>query len=182
MVQCEMCGTETSAPKSIKVEGAELDVCENCANLGTEVSQPESETPTTKYSTGSGGDGSAASSASSTSSRSTSTGSAGGGGGDRDDDFYESLGDLAQDYDDRIRTAREGRGLSQEDLAKELNEKRSLIGKLERGETLPSDAIQRKLERYLEIDLTEGPAGDADWSSDEAGQSFTLGEMAERRE
>ncbi|MFB6093331.1 MAG: transcriptional regulator, partial [Halanaeroarchaeum sp.] len=37
MVQCEMCGTEVANPTTIKVEGAELEVCDSCAEFGTEV-------------------------------------------------------------------------------------------------------------------------------------------------
>lgn len=96
--------------------------------------------------------------------------------------MFDSLGEIAQDYHSRIRSAREDCGLSQEELADELNEKRSLISKLERGDILPSDAIQSKLERFFSIDLTSGGEETDDWSSDEGDQSFTLGEMAERRE
>ena len=175
MVQCELCGTETGAPRTIKIEGAELDVCDSCADLGSEVRQSTQQSTTTKYST----DSSPTRSTSTTpSNRSTS----GGQRSRRDDDVFDSLGDLAQDYDDRIRQAREARGLSQAELADELNEKRSLINKLERGEMLPSDAIQRKLERYLEIDLTGGGVEETDWESEGSSQSFTLGEMAERKD
>lgn len=177
MVQCEMCGAETGAPKTIKVEGAELEVCQNCAGLGTEVAQqPTAESTTTKYSTGS-------TSTSTSTARSTTTSTTGGRSRSRGrDDPFDSLGEIAQDYDDRIRKAREARGMSQEELANELNEKRSLINKLERGEILPNDAIQSKLERYLEIDLT-GEAAEADeWSSGDSDRSFTLGEVAERRD
>lgn len=176
MVQCELCGAETTDPKSIKVEGAELDVCDNCANLGTEISTPEPESTTTKYSTSSSSG--ASSSTSSKPSRSTTSSSRSSGG----DEIFDSLGELAQDYDARIREARESRGLSQEELAKELNEKRSLISRLERAEVLPSDAVQSKLERYLDIDLNEEAVEPTEWSSEGDGQSFTLGEMAERRE
>jgi len=87
---------------------------------------------------------------------------------------------VASDYDDRIRSAREDRGLSQEDLANELNEKRSLIRKLERGDVLPSDEVQRKLEGALDISLTEGDsADDSEWSSDSSG-SMTLGDVVKR--
>ena len=87
---------------------------------------------------------------------------------------------VASDYDDRIRSAREDRGLSQEDLANELNEKRSLIRKLERGDVLPSDDVQQKLEGALDISLTEGDsADDSEWSSDSSG-SMTLGDVVKR--
>jgi putative transcription factor len=94
------------------------------------------------------------------------------------------MDEVAQDYDERIRTARESAGLSQADLSNELNEKASLIRKLERGETLPSDGVQRKLERELNIDLTEGAgsADDADWESDSSSGEYTLGDVVERKD
>ena len=51
MVQCEMCGAETGAPKTVKIEGAELQVCGNCADFGTEVGTQEPSSSSTKYST-----------------------------------------------------------------------------------------------------------------------------------
>lgn len=89
---------------------------------------------------------------------------------------------VASDYDDRIRSAREQRGLSQSELANELNEKRSLIRKLERGDVLPSDDVQGKLERALDISLTEGgETDDSEWSSDSTG-SMTLGDVVKRND
>lgn len=176
MVQCELCGSETSSPRSIKVEGAELDVCDSCASLGSEVSQSTGESTTTKYSTDSSGSPSSSSTTTPSPTRQSS------GGSDRSEDMYESLGTLAQDYDDRIRQAREQRGLSQSELADELNEKRSLISKLERGETLPNDSVQKKLERFLDIDLEEGSLDADEWQAEDDGQEFTLGEMAERKD
>ena len=94
------------------------------------------------------------------------------------------MDELAQDYDELIRSAREDRGLSQSDLANELNEKASLIRKLERGETLPSDSVKSKLERFLDIELSAGGGGGADeWSSDDddAGTT-TLGDVVQRKD
>lgn len=176
MVQCELCGAETGAPKTIKIEGAQLEVCDSCADLGSEVRQSTQQSTSTKYSTSSSPTSSTPSSSSSRPSSDRSERST------RDDDLFDSLGNLAQDYDQRIRDAREARGLSQAELADELNEKRSLINRLERGETLPSDAVQSKLERYLEIDLSSAGDDGADWEGEERGQTFTLGEMAERKD
>jgi putative transcription factor len=179
MVQCEMCGTETADPNRVKIEGAELDVCDECTDFGTEVQTEETGSSTsTKYSTGSSG---SSGSSSTGGSGSGSSGSSGSGGRRRD--MFDDMDELAQDYDDRIRDARESAGLSQEDLAKQLNEKASLIRKLEHGDTLPSDDVQRKLERALDIDLTAaGEAGDAEWESDSAGGGYTLGDMVERKD
>ena len=174
MVQCEMCGAETGSPKTIKVEGAELDVCDNCADFGTEVkTQQDSGSTSTKYSTSSSdqSSGSSASSSSSSSSRS------------RRSDMFDDMDEIAPDYDDRIRDARESAGLSQEELADDLNEKASLIRKLERGDVLPSDEVQQKLERELDISLTAGGStGDEEWSSGSSTGGTTLGDVVKRKD
>ncbi|WP_435349406.1 multiprotein bridging factor aMBF1 [Haloarchaeobius sp. HRN-SO-5] len=177
MVQCEMCGAETGSPKTIKVEGAELDVCDNCADFGTEVKTQQSSSTSTKYSTSSSG---------SSASSGQSGGSSGSGGSSstrRRSDMFDDMDELAQDYDQRIRRAREERGLSQSDLANELNEKASLIRKLERGETLPSDRVQSKLEKFLGINLDMGSASeeDGDWSSGSSTET-TLGDVVKRKD
>lgn len=93
------------------------------------------------------------------------------------------MDEIAQDYDDRIRNARENTGMSQEDLADELNEKASLIRKLERGDTLPSDDVQRKLERELGITLTAGGSSeDEEWSGSSSTGGTTLGDVVKRKD
>jgi len=180
MVQCEMCGAETSSPKTIKVEGAKLDVCSNCTDFGTEVKQPSTSSSSSKYSTSSTGKSSSSSSSSGSPSRSSSSS----GGSSRQSDMFDDMDELATDYDDRVRRGREQRGLSQSDLANELNEKASLIRKIERGDTLPSDRVQSKLERFLEIDLSAegGSADDSEWSGGSSSGSYTLGDVVKRKD
>jgi len=177
MPQCEMCGAESSSLTTTKVEGAELELCDECSDFGTEVRTESSSSTSTKYSTSS-------SSSSSSSSGSSTTGGSGsaGSGGTRPRDMFDDMDELAADYDDRIRSAREERGLSQDELAQELNEKASLIRKLERGDMLPSDAVQTKLERELDISLSEGAGdGDADWSGGSS-TTTTLGDVVKRKD
>jgi putative transcription factor len=177
MVQCEMCGTETSTPKTVKIEGAELDVCDSCAEFGTEVRTEESSQTSTKYST--------SSSSGTSESDSSGSGSAGGSGGGsrRRRDMFDEMDEVAADYDQRIREARESASLSQEDLAGELNEKASLIRKLERGDMLPSDSVQKKLERKLEISLSEGISDDdTEWEGGSSTGSYTLGDVVTRKD
>ena len=175
MVQCEMCGTTVTDPKTVKVEGAELDVCGDCAEFGTEVRQDTSSSASTKYSTSS-------SDGSSTSSASASSGSSGGG---RRHDMFDEMEEVATDYDDRIRSARESAGLSQEELADQLNEKAGVIRKLERGDTLPTDEVQRELEEELGVSLSES-GGDEEYEFDSddgsATGSYTLGDVVERKD
>jgi putative transcription factor len=92
--------------------------------------------------------------------------------------------EIVADYDTVVRTARESSGLSREELGKQLNEKASLIGKIERGESLPSDDVRRKLERALDVDLVQGAAGDADseWSGGGESSGMTLGDVVERKD
>lgn len=177
MVQCEMCGTETAAPRTAKIEGAELQVCDDCVEFGTEVTADSSDEPSTKYST------TTDSSSPDTNTAGTGPSSSPGGSGGRRRDLFEEMETLASDYPDRIRVAREDRGLSQEDLAAELNEKASQIRKLERGDIQPNDAIQEKLEGYLDISLTEGGGGeDSDWDADISPSTTTLGDVVKRKD
>ena len=172
MPQCEMCGTQESSLTTTKVEGAELELCESCSDFGTTVDTGTSSSTSTKYSTSSGSSDSGGSSGSSSSSNS----------GGRRHDMFDEMETLAADYDDRIRRARESAGLSQEELADRLNEKRSTIRKLERGDVLPSDEVQNKLENALDISLTESDgADDEEWSSDSSG-SMTLGDVVKRED
>ena len=179
MVQCEMCGAETGSPKTVKIEGAELDVCDDCADFGTEVQTQDTSSTSTKYSTSS----SSGSSSSSSSSGGRSGGSSGGGGGGSRRDMFDEMDEVVQDYDDRIRDSREGQGLTQEELADQLNEKASLIRKLERGDVLPSDSVQRKLEKALDISLSAGGSGDdSEWSGGSSTGETTLGDVVKRKD
>ncbi len=168
MPQCEMCGATESSLTTTKVEGAELELCASCSDFGTEVETQTTSSTSTKYSTSSSGsDDSSGSSGSSSSRR---------------HDMFDEMETLAADYDQRIRQAREQAGLSQEELADRLNEKRSVIRKLERGDVLPSDDVQTKLESALDISLSEsGGADDEEWSSDSSG-SMTLGDVVKRED
>lgn len=168
-----MCGAEQTSLTTTKVEGAELELCSSCTDFGTEVREEPSSSAGSKYST---------SSDSGTPSSSSSSGSGGSSGGSqRRRDMFDDMEEIVTDYDDRIRKARESKGLSQEELADDLNEKASLIRKLERGDTLPTDEIQRKLERALDVSLVEGEEVDADWESNDAG-TMTLGDVVKRKD
>ena len=176
MPQCEMCGAEEASLTTTKVEGAELELCSSCTDFGTEVRDESTGSGGGKYST-----------SSSTGKSSSSSGSSSGSGGSsgsstRPRDMFDDMDEIATDYDELIREARESRGLSQEELADQLNEKASLIRKLERADTLPTDEVQRKLERALDISLVEGQStDDADWETDDAG-TMTLGDVVKRKD
>ncbi|WP_049984916.1 multiprotein bridging factor aMBF1 [Halobellus rufus] len=179
MPQCEMCGSERPSLTTVKVEGAELELCDDCKEFGTEVRTESSSSQSTKYSTSSSSKSSGSSGGSTASS---SGGGSSGGSTRRRRDMFDDMDEIASDYDQRIREAREGLGLSQEELAGSLNEKASLIRKLERGDILPSDDVRKKLERKLEISLVEGgDTDDSEWSGGSS-TTTTLGDVVKRKD
>ncbi|MEK6874148.1 MAG: multiprotein bridging factor aMBF1 [Nanoarchaeota archaeon] len=63
--------------------------------------------------------------------------------------------EIVEDYADLIKTAREHMGLSQTQLAIALNEKESVIHKLETSHVKPPIMLAKKIEKYLHIRLVE---------------------------
>jgi len=61
--------------------------------------------------------------------------------------------EVVESYHVKIRQAREKRGLSQEELGKKINEKASVISKLETGKMTPNNVLVTKLEHALGIKL-----------------------------
>jgi putative transcription factor len=61
--------------------------------------------------------------------------------------------ELVEDFDAKIRQAREKLGLSHEDLGKKLNEKVSLLRKIETKKMTPDNLLATKLEHVLKVKL-----------------------------
>lgn len=173
-----MCGQETASLTPIETEGTELNVCSDCEEFGTVLHDEASQSSGGESSAGGGPSRSSSGGRSSSSSSGTSSG--GGGGGSRSDPM-EDIETLAADYDARVREAREAAGMTQEDVADELNEKASLIRKIEGGDMRPSEEVRDELERFLDVSLTE-EVGDADWDGGDTGDGYTLGDIIERKE
>ena len=137
-MQCEMCGAEAKPPlKRIKIEGAELSVCNSCAKYGVEIQgAPRTSTaqpvkisdssgvrPTTSY---------------------------------KGRDMFDQMGgDLVEDYADRIKEARIKLGMTQKDLALAMMERELLVRKIEKGELIPEEDVRKKLEKILSIRLID---------------------------
>jgi putative transcription factor len=61
--------------------------------------------------------------------------------------------EIVEGYDSKIRQAREKLGLSHEELGKKINEKASVLSKLETGKMTPNNMLVTKLEHALKIKL-----------------------------
>ena len=129
-----MCGKEVPYLKTVVIEGAVLKVCEDCAKFGNEVSPKEAR----KYVRAS----SAISERLEMRERRM-----------REKDVLEDEEVLDPDFPEKIREARRNLGLTQEELAKKINEKHSVIAKIEHGELVPDENLRKKLEKALDIKL-----------------------------
>ena len=136
-MQCEICGVEIiGSARKVVVEGTELDVCGRCSQYGkapqgwTPVSRkvaPVAATPKPKPGI-----------------RKT-----------KRRPFDDMDDEIVSDYSKIIRVAREAKGWTLEELGLNIKEKASLIRKIERSEIKPEDNLRKKLERSLDIKLTE---------------------------
>ncbi len=61
--------------------------------------------------------------------------------------------EVVGDFGQRVRQAREGLGLSHEDLGRKIREKVSVIRKIESGKMVPDLVLAEKLEHTLKIKL-----------------------------
>jgi putative transcription factor len=64
--------------------------------------------------------------------------------------------DLVENYGDLVRKAREGKGLTIEDLAKNMKEQTSYLQKIEQGKLKPNDAVVFKIYGFLGLNLIKG--------------------------
>lgn len=67
----------------------------------------------------------------------------------------EPVYEVLEDYSRIIREAREKRGWSREDLAKKMNEKVSVIHRIEAGRMEPDIKLAKRFERILNIRILE---------------------------
>jgi putative transcription factor len=149
-----MCGKETDLVRA-SVEGAEMNVCADCARFGKVLEM-----------------------------RGDKLGHSSSFPGIRKVRSLprrpEVLQAIVPDYAMKIRQAREKMGLTQEEFAKKLGEKQSIMQKMESGAFRPSIKTARKLERLLRIriveDLEDGnvPLSEASGSSS---ASLTIGDF-----
>lgn len=125
MPDCEMCGSNVSSLVTAKVEGTIMKVCSNCAKYGLKFENPL----------------------------------------ERRNNFNSRTKRIFNDPDENkvivknyskiIKQAREKSNLKQEQVAKRLNEKESLIHSVESGSLKPSFKTARKLEKFFNIKLIE---------------------------
>ena len=155
MPSCDMCGTEGQLFIT-EIEGTRLQVCKNCSSYGT-VKGPARKAAPRKANVQRRA---------------------------RPSPPPEPEWVVVKDYAKRIRDKRESLGLKQEELAKKLAEKESLLHKIETGSFTPGLDLARKIEKILKITLLEKeqPIETKSPSGKKSGGALTLGDIIKVRD
>lgn len=131
-MRCEVCGRKIyGKPYRALIEGAKLTVCIECSKHGTIVKEevkPKKIISKPKVSLAS------------------KTQKA-------QEKSIDTSMELVEDFDQKIREGREKLGLSHEELGKKINEKVSLLRKVETRKIKPDNKLATKLEYTLKIKL-----------------------------
>ena len=155
MADCEMCGSTVSRLVSAKIEGTIMKVCPNCARYGSQLEPPSQRVNNFTAS--------------------------------RPKRVFVNPDDnrvIVKNYSSVIKNARESKGLKQEQVAKQLNEKESLIHSIESGHLSPSFKTARKLEKFFGIRLIEDIPSLPDESEDalesQGAEPLTMGDLLKK--
>ena len=146
---CEMCGQDVDSLTRVRVEKTVLLLCPNCQKFGTVLDPPPAAVTSLPPAAGRSGVAVARPSPR--------------GRSMEERDLYKEMPDmeLAEDWPKRIRIAREKLTWTPEELGKRLNEKKSVVLKIESGHFRPPDQMVRKIEALLKIRLRADPAAKA---------------------
>jgi putative transcription factor len=156
---CEMCGVDVPRLRRIVTEGSTLEVCQRCERFGEDYEE-------VKDREGIIGRDTIAERLERREKRLKGR-----------DVLEKSEKELAFDYPKRIRSARAKAGLNQEELAKKINEKKSVVAKLETGDMIPDNKLIKKLERALDISLMETVGQVQTPRHREGSRAMTLGDF-----
>ena len=132
-MECEICGKPVSEtnPTRAKIEGSVVVVCKECAKLGTIQKTP----PKPKFQKNKKEKSNVQPK--------------------RNYRNDEPTEELIENYNTAVRNARESKNWSREDLGRKINERLSVINRIESGKMTPDNKLTKKLEKALNITLFE---------------------------
>lgn len=125
-MNCELCGKEGPLQERI-LEGTRMMLCTPCGGFGKQVSRPKPSAPARPQP------------------RPQAT----------IPDRGTIVQDLVENYGLLVKRKRESMGLKQQELARQLNIKESLLHSIESGRFAPSLPLARKLEKQLRLRLVD---------------------------
>lgn len=155
---CEMCGKNVTFLRKVTIEGVLLEVCTECAKFGIESKKeaPKEQAPKPII-------------AQRLEVREKRT---------RPRDVLERFEkeDIVEDFAQRIRDAREKSGMSRKELAMKINERVTVLSKIEAGQMRPDEKFIAKLQKELGIVLKE-KVPEVVAAKESARASLTLADM-----
>ena len=161
VLNCDICGRVISEQAfKIEVEGAKMLVCHSCQKLGKPYNEEPRPAPQPQPKV----------------IRSTYVPTL---ARKRKSELPKEMDqlDLADDVAEQVRKHRTKLGLSQEDLAKRVKEKLSVIQKIENGKMTPDMRLCRTLEHELKVKLLLPHAETEDLPKGSAPSEVTLGDI-----
>jgi putative transcription factor len=154
---CEMCGSENRLYKA-EIEGTIMTVCEHCAKFGKIVANVQDKRYIEKMQK------------------------------KREEhkrvpliSEKEMIEGLVENFHEIIKKGRESLNLTQEEFAKKINEKESLLHKIETGNFEPNILLAKKIERFLKVRLIEQKEGEIETAEKTKTEAFTLGDFIKIR-
>ena len=151
-MRCELCGKETELFRAL-VEGTELNACKECCRFGKVLRKAAVKQEQAKTAEHA----------------------------KENKQEPETVETITSDYSEKIRNAREKRGLKQDEFAKMLSEKESKIQKMETGKYEPSIDTARKMEKILGIKLVEEIKDEGFKPKGKGGEGVTIGDIVKLR-
>jgi len=146
-MMCEMCGKEGPLFRT-SVEYTEMNVCKTCSRHGTVIKRVMPPVKVKKL---------------------------------KKQAVKEAEKEVIQiivaDYSALIKQARETMGLTQEEFSQKLNEKESIIQKIESAHFKPNLRLAKKLEKYCRIKLVEEYEEDYTSAKKTSPENFTIGDF-----
>lgn len=157
-MECETCGRYIERGKKVKLEGSIVITCDECAAYGEVIDEVTIQKKDKAQ---------------------------------RDEKKVNELFDiefsdeerLIENFGNIIKNAREKANMKQEDLAKKINQPKSLIQRIETGKFKPSVGLAKKLEKILNVKLVENSEEEKEnkmvktLSTVEKSKDITLGDL-----
>ena len=152
-INCDLCGKSEENLVRAAIENAELNVCPDCTKFGKVLASLKGQAYINNPKNNAA----------------------------MPEEKEEKVKLLSEDYSESIKKARQAMGLSQKDFAARINEKESVIHKVEIGALEPSFLLAEKLEKALNIKIIEEHHENHQAFKKKRNEGFTLGDFIIKR-
>ena len=146
--ECTLCGKNVNKLFLAEVEGSKIEICESCGKFGNLIEEVKPKEQKAE-----------------------------GLFLKKAPELEENQEEMKSDYGKLIIQARKKMGLERKDFAMKINEKESIIKRIESQEMVPDEKLQKKIEGFLEIKLSEAYEK-ARLNNQPNKENLTLGDIA----